>query len=333
MATAQPGIFALGNRSQYHLEYSLKPGCDVETLRRAIARVWIPEDTPGGMNVVVGLSRGAWALLSTEGVPGSLTDFEAITGADGRFCPSTQFDLWIWLQGTGTDRLYGAAREVDASISPHATLGAELATFEFEDGRDLTGFVDGSENPKIGLRGAAAIVADGETGEGGSFAVVQKWVHDLAAFDALPVAEQEKVFGRTKQNDVEFDDDAKPPTAHNVRNVIEDEEGNELEIWRRNSRFGGIECAGAMFVGFSCEPGRTELMLRRMFNAVGDGLHDAFTDFSLPVTGSRYFVPSIEAAAAAFGLDTGGDPDFGASDPSPGVGSLGSGSGNQKGRL
>lgn len=331
MATPQPGIFALGTRSQYQMEFDLlgKPAADA--LGAALTAVMTPENVPGGANVVVGLGPRAFVALGAD-APDDYAGFEAITGADGRHAPSTQHDLWVWIQWTGEDRLWEAARDTAAALAGVAELAFELATFEYADGRDLTGFKDGTENPATDMREAAAIVADGAHA-GGSYVIVQKWVHRLDEFEALPVQEQEKVFGRTKAGDIELSDETKPPTAHNARNVIEDGDGNELKIWRRNSRFGGVAENGAIFVGFACEPERLDRMLRRMFNADGDGLFDRFTDFSDAVTGARYFVPAIEALTAmgvAPGQDGGdGDADAGSEPGSAygdGEGALGVGS-------
>ena len=121
-----------------------------------------------------------------------------------------------------------------------------------------------------------------------------KWVHDLGRFHALPEDEQERVIGRAKPDSVELDDGAKPPTAHIARVVIEDDEGNEREIFRRSTPFGSVHEQGLQFVAFSHEPEIFSIMLHRMLEA-DDGLHDRLTDFSTPVTGSIYFAPSIEA--------------------------------------
>lgn len=291
MGTPQPGIFALGTRSQYHLEFDLVGKPTASRLRAALLAAVTAELEPGGANVVIGLGPRAFATLGAE-APEDLHGFDEIVGADGRRAPSAQRDVWLWLQWQEEGRLWRAAKDITTGLSGVCDLRFEQATFEFADGRDLTGFKDGTENPGGAVRVASTLVGQGPH-QGGSYAIVQKWVHDLPAFEALPLKEQENVFGRTKTDDVEFEE--KPPTAHNARNVILDESGAELKIWRRNSRFGGVSENGAMFVGFSCEPERTTRMLRRMFNAEGDGLHDRFTDFSKAVTGARYFCPSVEA--------------------------------------
>ena len=137
-------------------------------------------------------------------------------------------------------------------------------------------------------------------GAGGSFAIAQRWVHDLGAFHALALEEQEGVFGRTKPDSVELADDVKPPTAHIARVVIE-EDGEELEIYRRSVPYGTVAEHGLFFIAFSADPTRFEKMLRRMFGQSGDGVRDRLTDFTKPVASANYFVPSLAALGDALG--------------------------------
>ena len=136
-------------------------------------------------------------------------------------------------------------------------------------------------------------------GAGCAFAITQRWVHDLEAFNALPVAQQEAVVGRTKPDSVQLDDDVRPPTSHVTRMVIE-EDGEELAIYRRSVPYGTVGEHGLHFVAFSAQPDRFTKMLRRMFGA-DDGVRDRLTEFSVPVTGAYWFVPSLEALGAALG--------------------------------
>jgi porphyrinogen peroxidase len=278
------------------MEFDLVGKPTAEALAAALNEVLTPENVPGGANVVIGLGPRAFEALGAK-APADYVPFEKIVGADGREAAATQHDVWVWIQWTEEGRLWEAAQATAKALVDIATLQFEVSTFEYADGRDLTGFKDGTENPGGDLRLTSAVVQEGPHA-GGSYVIVQKWVHNLPAFEALPLKDQEDVFGRSKQDDVEQADDVKPPTAHNARNVVHDDAGNELKIWRRNSRFGGVAENGAMFVGFACEPTRMDRMLSRMFNASGDGLHDRFTDFSSAVTGARYFTPSVEALSS-----------------------------------
>lgn len=299
MATPQHGIFAQGTRSHYHLELDLRPGSDPSAVGRALAGLREPAVTAGGLNIVIGLGPDLWCALAPDAIPAALRPFETVEGPSGR-APSTQHDVWVWIHGTGPDLLLDAARVVVAALAPVADLAEEQPGFVYRDSRDLTGFIDGTENPPVEEAATVACVPDGEVGEGGSYVIVMKWVHDLEAFNALDEADQEAVFGRTKRDSIERDD--KPPTAHISRVVIE-EHGEELEIYRRSVPYGTVEEHGLYFIAFSADLSRFEKMLARMFDTTGDGVHDRLTDFTTPVSGSFYFAPSLEALAAVLPAD------------------------------
>jgi porphyrinogen peroxidase len=178
-----------------------------------------------------------------------------------------------------------------------ASLAEEVAGFTYLDSRDLTGFIDGTENPPLDVAADAALVAEGRPGASSSVALVQRWRHDLDAFHALPVDAQERVIGRTKPDSVEYDDDAKPADAHISRVVIEDDEGEELEILRRSIPIGGMRDHGLEFVAFTADQQVLLRMLHRMAG-VGDGVRDHLTRFSTPRTGAFYVVPSVDALKA-----------------------------------
>jgi putative iron-dependent peroxidase len=286
--TPQPGVFAQGTRAHYHLELDLRPGATLSDVSSAVASLREPTVTSGGANLVVGFGPELWRRLVPEEVPESLAPFPDVPGT-----VRTQHDLWVWSHGTGTDLLLDVARAAAAALAPVAALAAEVQGFVYRDSRDLTGFIDGTENPPMEAAPHVAAVAPNHPGEGGCFAITQRWVHDLAAFEQLPVAEQEHVIGRRKLDSVELADDDKPPTAHIARVVIE-EDGEELEIYRRSVPYGSVRELGLFFVAFSADPTRFEKMLRRMFGASGDGVHDRLTEFSRPVSGSAYFVPALE---------------------------------------
>ena len=295
MATPQPGIFAQGTRSHRHVEFVLRPDASPDDVYAALQGLRQPSVTAGGVNIVVGFSPSLWRQLAPDAAPHELTEFPDLDGV-----PSTEHDVWIWCHGPSDDVLLDTTRLVAAMLAPVATVADEVSGFVYHDSRDLTGFVDGTENPAVEEAFEVAVVADG-TGAGGSFALTQRWVHDLAAFDALDVAEQEGVIGRTKADSVELDDDAKPTTAHIARVVIEDDDGEELEIYRRSVPYGTVSELGLHFVAFSADPHRFTLMLERMFGAADDGLRDRLTEFSTPVTGAYWFVPSLQALGDALG--------------------------------
>ena len=293
MTTPQPGIFAQGTRSQYHLEFDLKKGVDPGAIAEAVGRLREPLVTSGGTNIVIGFRAPVWRSIAPDDTPADAHDFAGVKGKD-HSAPATPHDLWVWLHGTGPDVLLDNARAVVAAYAPVADLAQEEPCFVYLDSRDLTGFIDGTENPQVQEGPEVATVPQGLPGAGGSHVITMKWVHDLAAFHELSSEDQEAVIGRTKPDSQERDD--KPENAHISRVVIE-EGGEELEIYRRSVPFGRIKELGLYFVAFSADPSRFEKMLARMFG-VEDGVHDRLTDFSTPVSGAFYFAPSLESLAA-----------------------------------
>ncbi|MEY2570318.1 MAG: porphyrinogen peroxidase [Acidimicrobiaceae bacterium] len=293
MASPQPGIFGLGTSHHIHLELNLTGGPTSDELAAAVARLRESAVTTGGANIVVGFGAATWAMLAdTADQPLGLAPFAPIGRA-----PATQHDLWVWVHGSGRDVVFDIARAAVAALAPVAELVAEQDCFLYRDSRDLTGFIDGTENPPVEEAVEVALVADGEPGAGGSFVITQRWVHDLISFHALSIDEQQNVFGRTKPDSIEMADDVKPPTAHIARVVIQDDQGEEIEIFRRSAPYGSVRELGLYFVAFAREPRRFTTMLQRMFGQTDDGLHDRLTDFTKPVSGAFYFAPSLAALA------------------------------------
>jgi putative iron-dependent peroxidase len=294
MATPQPGIFALGTRSHYYMELDLRPGADPAALAGALAALTEPRRTTGGANLVVGLAPSLWSSLAPRDCPAGAADFVPVEGPDGYRMPSTQHSAWIWAAAAGYDVVFDVARASAAALAQFATLADQVAGFAYRDSRDITGFVDGTENPPLDEAADVAVVPDGAPGEGASVVLVQRWEHDLAAFHALSLAEQEAVIGRTKADSVELDDDVKPASSHVARTVVEDEDGEELEVFRRSTSFGDVGTHGMVFVAFASRQAVTARMLARMAGAE-DGTRDALTHYSRPVTGAFYVVPEVGA--------------------------------------
>lgn len=297
MATGQPGIFAQGTRSHYSLEFDLRPAVAIRDVVTAVVQLREPSVTAGGLNLIIGFGADLWAQMAPAGgAPSELRPFDAVHGIDGHHAPATQHDIWIWVHGTGEDVALDAARACAAVLAPVAEVALEQPCFVYKDSRDMTGFVDGTENPHIEEAPGVALIADGEAGAGGSYVITQRWIHDLEKFHATSLSEQEGTIGRTKPDSVELDDDVKPPTAHIARVVIE-EDGEELEIYRRSTPYGTVGEHGLYFIGFSAELSRFDKMLGRMFG-VSDGVRDHLTDFTRAVSGSYYFAPSLDALIA-----------------------------------
>lgn len=294
MHVAQSGIFALGTSSHSYLEFDLYTHGDPLTLVQVMANLQEPRMTTGGVNLVVGFRPSLWRRISPEELPTEVTDFERdVRGVEGYSMPATQHDLWVWVAGHAYHTVFDVTREAMAALAPVAHLASEIAGWTYKESRDLTGFIDGTENPSLSEAPEVVLIPDGSVGAGGSVVLVQQWLHDVAAFEALPVEEQEKVIGRTKLTSTELDEEVRGAQSHVSRTVIE-VNGVEKHIFRRNTPFGTATRHGTMFIGFSSDQQRLARMLARMAGAE-DGIRDALTLYTTAVSGSYYFVPSVEA--------------------------------------
>jgi putative iron-dependent peroxidase len=287
----------MGSRSHYYLELDLLPGADAARVLDVLASLEGPRSTTGGANIVVAFERGVWQAAGGE-VPPDLTRFEPVTGPDGFEMPAEQHDIWVWISGPGYDLVFDVARAMAAAFAPMATVATHRAGFTYRDSRDLSGFEDGTENPPVDEAPFLATVPEGVSGAGGSVVLFQRWVHDLERLHTLDVAAQEAIIGRTKDRSEELPDDVRPADAHISRVVIEDDAGEELEVFRRSVPYGDLDEHGLLFVAFSADQARLARMLDRMAGAA-DGLRDRITTWSTPAAGAYYFAPPLDALAAA----------------------------------
>jgi len=294
MRVAQSGIFALGTGSHAYLEFDLHRGDDALAMVQIIASLEEPRMTTGGVNLVVGFRPSLWARIAPEEMPANVTDFEhEIRGVDGYTMPATQHDLWVWVAGHAYHTVFDVTKEAVTALAPVAHLVSEVVGWTYKESRDLTGFIDGTENPPLSQAPEVVLLPEGSVGAGGSVVLIQKWIHNAPAFDSLPIEEQEKVIGRTKAASTELDEEVRGAQSHVSRTVIE-VNGVEQHIFRRNTPFGTATDHGTMFIGFSCEQSRLARMLDRMAGAE-DGIRDALTRYTTALSGAYYFVPSVEA--------------------------------------
>lgn len=295
MTFPQPGIFALGTRSHHHLQFDLTG--DPADAVPAVNRIREAANTVAGVNVVAGFGPSLWARLAPDHAPDDIGDFVAIDGVDGFTIPAAQHDLWLWLHGATPDAVFTIARIAARELGPCARVAAEEPCFTFGMSQDLTGFEDGTENPPLDeARDVATIAPDAPCG-GGSVVLLQKWVHDLDGFEAMELADREQVIGRTLYDSVELGPDVQSPHSHVSRVVIEDDEGDELEVFRRSTSFGGVLEHGLMFLAFSADRARLQRMLERMAGHE-DGLRDRLTEFSTPVASAWYVAPPLDVLRA-----------------------------------
>lgn len=302
MARHQYGIFAEGTRAHHHLELQLRADATPEAVSAALVGVRLANAqhrTNGGTNLVMGFGPAAWALFPAALPNLAVTPFPGYRNeAAGLEAPATQQDLWVWVHGPEQDLVIDVVRAVARALEPVATVTLDQPAFVYHDSRDLTGFIDGTANPYLDEAPGKAVVADDQPGAGGCYAMAMRFVHDLAAFDALPVTDQELVFGRTKAESVELPGDQKPADSHIARAEVEDDDGDELVVYRRSVPWATALEQGLHFVAFGADTDRFDLQLRHMYGLVDDGLVDRLLAYTTPVTGSFWFCPSVEALDA-----------------------------------
>jgi len=289
MYTPQAGIFALGTSSHAYLEFDLLDEKSFAKFASTISAIREPRTTTGGVNFVIGFRPELWRDILPNDAPEGVEGFnKRIQGIEGFVMPCTQHDALVWLSGSAYDIVFDMARSVVRDLEGLASLVQETTSWSYQHDRDLTGFIDGSENPTLLDAPTAALLPEGVRGAAGSVLLLQKWKHKVAEWEALPVDRQERIMGRTKRDSIELDN--KPSDSH-VARTDQDEFGN---IFRRNMPYGSVEEHGTMFVGLSADQKRLSRMLDSMAGLVG-GTRDALTRFTEPQSGSYYFVPSVDS--------------------------------------
>lgn len=265
---------------------------DLGGLRRSVG-FRIPD---GDLTCVAGIGAQAWDRLLDRPRPLGLHPFRPVAGATHQ-APATPGDLFLHLRAHRLDLCFELAQLVTGRLAGAAVVEDEVHGFRSFDQRDLLGFVDGTENPE-GEERRAAVLIGGEDPSyaGGSYVVTQKYLHDLTAWKALTVEQQELAIGRTKADDIELPDDRKPSNSHVALATLVDEDGTEHVIVRDNMPFGRVGAGeyGTYFIGYARDPAVTERMLQRMFVGEPAGNHDRVLDFSTAVTGNLYFVPPAD---------------------------------------
>ncbi|HEY8955127.1 Dyp-type peroxidase [Chitinophaga sp.] len=246
-----------------------------------------------GVSCVMGIGHDAWlALELPTPLPRELESFQAIEG-DKHRAVSTKGDLHFHLRGDTAGSCYDMAADLSAILLPIADCMEEVHGFRYWDGRSILGFVDGTENPHGPQQRAyfGLVGAEDPAYQGGSYLFVQKYIHDLRAFKALSLEEQEKVFGRSKQNDIEMPDAVKPANSHTaVANI-----GDDFKIIRDNMPFGNMATneMGTYFIAYASTFATVKKMLTNMFVGSPPGNYDRLLDFSTPQTGTLFFAPTL----------------------------------------
>lgn len=298
MSEPQAGLFATGSNSHAYLEFTLLADSGGLEAVKAIGSLELLQDTANGLNVVVGIRPSIWGQIAPNDLPLDVHDFlDPVVGPDGFTMPATQRDLFFWIAGSSISLVFDASVAVIDQLESTSRLEEELRGWSYRENRDLIGFIDGSANPTPLEAPDVALMPNGSPGENGSVLLFQKWKHELKAFEKLPVESQEKVVGRTKETSEEFEESDLPINSHVARTTLV-EHGEELPIFRRNTAWGSPTDNGTVFVGFSKDQTRLHKMLERM-SGIPDGTRDALTHYSTPLSGSYYFVPSLNALRTA----------------------------------
>ncbi len=251
-------------------------------------------DLPARLSCVVGIGSDLWDRLDVDKRPRELKPFTPIQGA-GHTAPATSGDLLFHIRSERPDLCFEFERILLDSLGASVTVVDEVSGFRYFDSRDLLGFVDGTANPTGLDLPASALVGDEDADfRGGSYIVIQKYLHDLSAWAKTPTPLQEEIIGRTKIDNIEIDDDDAPRKSHKSLATIVDADGNEHDILRDNMPFGrpGHGEFGTYFIGCSRYLWVIEKMLQRMFIGDPPGAYDRLLDFSTPHTGITFFAPA-----------------------------------------
>jgi porphyrinogen peroxidase len=262
---------------------------DLGALLRAVG-FRVPD---GNLTCIMAFGSAAWERLFGAPRPAELHPFRAIS-AGPRHAVATPGDVLFHIRAERLDLCFELAAQIMARLMGAVTPVDEVHGFRYFDSRDLLGFVDGTENPAGQEALDATVIGEEDPAfAGGSYVIVQKYLHDLAGWNALPTEAQEHIIGRTKLSDIEIDQSIRPSSAHNSLNTIV-EDGKEIKIVRDNMPFGQVGQAefGTYFIGYSRSPRTIEQMLENMFVGRPPGNYDRILDFSRAVTGNLFFVPS-----------------------------------------
>src|SRR5260221_1575583 len=307
LPVSQPVVQDL-TRAAIFLVVTVKPGAANRAEIRsfcsslaALVRAVGFRDIEGNLSCVMGIGSDAWDRLFGQPRPAELHPFRGIQSGP-RHAVATPGDLIFHIRAKRMDLCFELATQIMTRLGGAVAPVDEVHGFGYFDDRDLIGFVDGTENPAgQAAIDAAYVGAEDAAFTGGTYVIVQKYLHDLAGWNALPTETQERVIGRTKLSDIELDDAVRPTSAHSALTTIE-EGGREIKIVRDNMPFGQASQGefGTYFIGYSRSPRTIEQMLENMFVGRPPGNYDRLLDFSRAVTGNLFFVPSedfLETAA------------------------------------
>jgi len=293
----QVGLFDETSRHSRFLEYRLKSSAAISAIKRVLKRLINLVEQTDGLYLHVAFGFHCWDRLNPTWRPAELVPFTAIINGELSM-PATQGDILFWLHSSDAELIPMALINIYQQMEDLADLQLDLEGIKNKQSRDLIGFVDGTANPKDDMRSGVALIPEGEFGASGSYVISQRWQHDLKAFNHLSVHEQEKVVGRTKEKDVELEGDAMPKDSHVSRTDVSSG-GVAMKIYRRSSPYmssqldqGSLPDHGLYFLAFAGEMQRFSVQLESMVGKTEDGISDKLMQYSMPKTGSYWFLPS-----------------------------------------
>lgn len=301
--TAQPGLFDETSRHARLLEYCIKPSISENKVKEVLKEIVQGTNNIVGLNLSVSFSSSFWDRLNPSWRPEELVPFETLDAGELSM-PGTQTDIFIWLNSPNAELIPHALIDLYQKMKPIADIQLDLEGIKNIQARDLIGFVDGTANDEGDERLPVVLIPEGKPGAGGSYVLAQRWKHDLEAFNHLSIHEQEKVVGRTKEENVELEDESMPENSHVSRTDAE-VDGVGMSIFRRSYPYMASQLRmesgqeedkkpdnGLYFLAFACEMQRFTVQLERMLGLTEDGISDRLMQFSTPKTGSYWFMPS-----------------------------------------
>ncbi|NQY49491.1 MAG: Dyp-type peroxidase [Colwellia sp.] len=309
MAREQFGVCAEPN---LHGNYLLFNALDDKNafIRAAISRLpklfenYAEQFSEANLIGVVAIGEAYWDEFYPQARPALLAPFPAMQ-SDDRIAPKNSYDIYVEIRSDRADVNHIVSTKVCQLLGDGVELIEQVQAFRFLDGRDLTGFVDGTENPQGLHRRTVALVKEQDDASfaGGSYLHTQRYQHNLKLWESLAEHEQEDVYGRTKLDNVEYESADKALTAHTKRTSLKDEQGNSLEIVRQSMPYGDMKRKGLFFVSYCQSPKPFEIMLKSMIHGDGHGNSDHLLKYTQAETGSAFFAPSLTFLAHVADID------------------------------
>lgn len=301
MSRFQSGVIAEANSDAQFITLNVVRSADaVAHVRKVLAEIPATEAKfrqqypDADLHITVAIGSEYWDQLSPAQRPAGLTAFPTFSNGEIH-APHTPVDLLLHIRSERHDLNYLASVMLMQRLGADVSLVEEMHGFRYLEMRDLTGFVDGTENPQGDDRIAVAVVGDEDPDfSGGSYIHLQRFEHDLDAWNKISVKQQEDIFGRTKEDNIEYASADKPAFAHTKRTSLKDAEGNSIEILRHSMPYGDLNQRGLMFIAYGCSPVPFTKMLESMIMGDEAGHHDHLMDYTQALTGQAFFAPSVD---------------------------------------